>query len=404
MPPRPAHAKAQEGKVKHAFDLSKWDNIDISDDETTFHPNIENSFNVKINRTVRDRRDNEEEEKKKELLADGSKEAIRELEKLERNKKWHVGNICHTSAERTIINEYSKEEPKPAQSPGEDEESLKGYQEWKAEHQEMLDAFLEAGGNFTTSEKILKDHGHILLPDNETKNFAMTFCMLECLESFVQGKEKQAEKCSQQSQMLQHIIELAGSFQRPPRDIVHRWFQKVGENSGAKDVYFTDVKTFLEKVRLMAQEKVERLAKEAEEEAAAQEAAEGSNVRWVSKNMIDTDAAKDIEIDESQEAQPLIKVMHQIPKEQRIACAPGALDPVEVFESLPKEMQTAFESQDVKALVKLQATIPPNEFGHHLDRCIKAGLWQQPGGADDDDDDEDECPTIQDEEDGNDLD
>ena len=40
-------------KVKRSFDFSKFDNIDISDDEDTFHPNIEKNFNVRINQTVR---------------------------------------------------------------------------------------------------------------------------------------------------------------------------------------------------------------------------------------------------------------------------------------------------------------------------------------------------------------
>lgn len=404
MPERPGYSKNQyDTKVHRAFDMSKWDNIDISDDEKTFHPNIENNFNVKINRTVRDRKDQEDAEKIEKLQKEGTPEAMREIEKMERNKKWHVGNICHTAHERTIINEYSEEDKKPMQMPQEEnEEHLKGFHEWKDKHKDILEAFIAAGGNQTTSQKILKEHGALLLSTGETKNYAMTYCMLECLEAFVQDKEAYAKKCAHQSQMLQHIIELAGTFHRPPRDLVVRWFEKIGQKEQAKDVYEADVKTFLEKVKVMAAEKKERLAKEAEEEAAAaaEEAkkAEEAGTKWVMKNKYGQDDP-DVEIDESQEPQPLIKVMHQIPKEQRLACAPGGLDPVEVFESLPKVMQEAFESQDVQRLVGLQKELPIDVFGYHMSRCVKAGLWQQPNDDGEDDGDEDEGEAMA--EDGN---
>lgn len=386
-------------KVKRAFDLSKWDNIDISDDESTFHPNIENSFNVKINRTVRDRRDNEEEEEKKKLLADGSPEALRQLEKLERNKKWHVGNICQVAEERTIVNEYKKQAPAGASEflpAGTDMDTLNGYHEWKDVHLELLKEFTAAGGNFTTSHKILKDKGDILL-DESTITFTHTYCMLECLEMKVQNKHAAAKKCAQQSQLCSHIIELAKSFKRPPRDLLNRWFEKTGEDSNARGVYESDVDQFIEKVTLMAKDKVQRL----KEEALAEEKDKEKQERWIAKKTFE-EQPESVEIDESVAPQPLLKVMYTMTKEQRLECAPGGLDPVEVFEALPKEMQDAFSTQDVPALVKLQETMPIDIFGFHLTQCIKAGLWQQPAGADEDDENEeggekDDGPPTEDE-------
>ena len=37
-------------------------------------------------------------------------------------------------------------------------------------------------------------------------------------------------------------------------------------------------------------------------------------------------------------------------QEKRIAAAPGGLDPIEVYDSLPEEMKTAFDSQNVEQL------------------------------------------------------
>ena len=37
-------------------------------------------------------------------------------------------------------------------------------------------------------------------------------------------------------------------------------------------------------------------------------------------------------------------------QEKRIAAAPGGLDPIEVYDSLPEEMKIAFDSQNVEQL------------------------------------------------------
>ena len=44
-------------------------------------------------------------------------------------------------------------------------------------------------------------------------------------------------------------------------------------------------------------------------------------------------------------------------QQARLAHAPGGLDPQEVFESLPEEMQACFENQDIPGLYKLADTM-----------------------------------------------
>merc|ERR1712183_93476 len=83
---------------------------------------------------------------------------------------------------------------------------------------------------------------------------------------------------------------------------------------------------------------------------------------------------------------PLVEAMKEMTKEERIAMAPGKIDPLEVFENLPIEMRQCFEKQDIPGLVELQKTMDPKIFNPALIQCIKAGLWTQP--MDDDDDDE----------------
>uniref|UniRef100_A0A7S2A196 Hsp90 chaperone protein kinase-targeting subunit n=1 Tax=Trieres chinensis TaxID=1514140 RepID=A0A7S2A196_TRICV len=144
------------------FDYSKWDNIELSDDEEDCHPNIdrESWFRMKHRSRV-EREDREEADKKrikKEMKTtdlrikeiertlrdldasggddddsddddledrDGLEAELSELRKAnkarqdkldeyERNKKWNVDNMCHVVEERTIISsgkdaKFSKE-------------------------------------------------------------------------------------------------------------------------------------------------------------------------------------------------------------------------------------------------------------------------------------------------------
>ena len=72
-------------------------------------------------------------------------------------------------------------------------------------------------------------------------------------------------------------------------------------------------------------------------------------------------------------------------RQARIDASPGGLDPVEVMESLPQSMRDAFESQQVSRLQQVAAEMDEETFKHHLDRCIKSGLWLPQGGVNKDD-------------------
>jgi len=54
---------------------------------------------------------------------------------------------------------------------------------------------------------------------------------------------------------------------------------------------------------------------------------------------------------------------------------PGGLDPTEVLQSLPEEIQDAFVSQDKEKLVAALESMPPEEAQSIIQRCIDSGLW-----------------------------
>ncbi|CAG9761677.1 unnamed protein product [Ceutorhynchus assimilis] len=67
---------------------------------------------------------------------------------------------------------------------------------------------------------------------------------------------------------------------------------------------------------------------------------------------------------------------------------PDSLDPAEVYESLPEELQKCFDARDVKLL---QETIC-KMAKYHIKRCVDSGLWvpQGPEGTQDPKEDKNE--------------
>ncbi|KAK7929615.1 hypothetical protein WMY93_006010 [Mugilogobius chulae] len=54
---------------------------------------------------------------------------------------------------------------------------------------------------------------------------------------------------------------------------------------------------------------------------------------------------------------------------------PGGLDPQEVYQSLPQEMQRGFDEKNLELLHRAMDTLQPEEAKYHLRRCIDSGLW-----------------------------
>ena len=69
--------------------------------------------------------------------------------------------------------------------------------------------------------------------------------------------------------------------------------------------------------------------------------------------------------------------LSSLPKEERLG--PGGLDPIEVFESLPKPLQEAFESRTMEALREALMGMKPEDAQYHMKRCEDSGLWNAAG-------------------------
>mmetsp|Transcript_7412 Transcript_7412/g.8674 ORF Transcript_7412/g.8674 Transcript_7412/m.8674 type:complete len:260 (-) Transcript_7412:6-785(-) len=235
------------------FDYSKWDRLEISDDETTFHPNLDTGLNIRVNRITRDRKEEEIDSEKKKLMEKGEKD---KAEKLEAKRPLHVNNVCHVAEERTII-QSSDGSRKDKLKKGEESFSVDEYSMFKQDNKAILDKF--ANADWDLSEALCKEYGHILMDD-----YANSYFMLSALDAEMRGDRKEMEKLARQGQIISQIHQLAEPMRRPPRDLVPRFFEKF-QGDASRAAFEEGVTHF--KTHLIKRAVVKK--KEEEEEAAA---------------------------------------------------------------------------------------------------------------------------------------
>mmetsp|Transcript_6212 Transcript_6212/g.14419 ORF Transcript_6212/g.14419 Transcript_6212/m.14419 type:complete len:323 (-) Transcript_6212:61-1029(-) len=318
------------------FDYSKWDRIELSDDEDTFHPNLDKNLNIRVNRITRDRKEEEINEEQKKLREQGD---VDKAEKMEQRRPLHVENLCHVAEERTIIHS-SDGSRKDKLKKGEESFSIDEYTMYKEQHQALLDKFENA--DWEESRSLLISRGDILMQE-----YANSYFMLTALSEEMAGNRKRMEKLCRQGQIISQIFQLAEPMKRPPRDLVPRFFERF-EGDASKAAFQEGVDHFKDQLIKRA------IIKKQEEEA---------------------ETAQEAEIPPDAKPVSLVEAMYEMSLEERKG--PGGLDPVEVFESLPKDLQECFKSGDIEQLKKVATDMDPKDFDYHFDRCIQSGLWSK---------------------------
>jgi len=382
-----------------SFNYSKWDNIEISDDEADTHPNIDKASWFRMKH--RSRVEREETEKyethaiEQENKADGEREReivrllaevrsggdaseyededalVGELEEvrirvkdrldkidfMEKNKKWNVDNLSHTATDRTILSgagsqkedliggmmsgHSSKDGPVGPQS---EKAAVNAYADFVDVHEQVLEDYL-ATKEIEQCKKKLHEHGGTLLHEH-----AQSYILLSCLEDEMNGFHDKMKLASRNSQVLSHVTDLSASLNRHPRDVVLPFFARI-EDPRYRSGFEEAVQDFIQKIQ---------------------------------KRAVD----KRVEMD-AQEPK-------ELSKEERMG--PGGLDPVEVFETLPVSMQEAFESKDTGMLQVALEAMDPAEAKKHMDACEASGLWVQSASKDEEgvSDDLEEATVVDD--------
>jgi len=84
-----------------------------------------------------------------------------------------------------------------------------------------------------------------------------------------------------------------------------------------------------------------------------------------------------------EEAKKPLELTPEEEEEYKAPLGPGGLDPTEVLNSLPKEMQDAFLEKDTEKLSAVLSQLPEAEAQKYMDDCVKSGLWVRSAETDD---------------------
>eukprot|EP01059_Diplonema_ambulator_P031304 TRINITY_DN5699_c0_g1_i1.p1 TRINITY_DN5699_c0_g1~~TRINITY_DN5699_c0_g1_i1.p1 ORF type:complete len:457 (+),score=231.82 TRINITY_DN5699_c0_g1_i1:450-1820(+) len=437
-------------------DYSKWDNIELSDDESDVHPNIEKGTWFRLKHQQRVQREEEEakereklqneikeseekmgsasEEEKKKLQDVIDKANVR-LEKMEKNKKWNVDNICRVKEERTIVNhenasgshqdgyslppETEKDKSFVKGGTVSEDHKVQTYQEYEEKYKDLLDKFASLK-SIEETQKLLVEHGDVLLQEH-----ASWHLLLGCLEAEMAGNREKMKIIARQSQVLSSITELAKTERRHPGNIIAPFFEKL------KDPKRFSV--FVEGVESFAQRIVERAIEKRKEQAlglppGGDKFSEGLVVEAVglqgapelngkrgqvkgrlksgrigvifedgSEKALKEDNLVVIDLEtlkrEQKEREELENspdycwwLPNDVPREERLG--PGGLDPVEVFKELPICLQDAFRSREMEPLHKAIEELGPEQAEKYLKLCSKAGLWNPEGNTEEEEEEQ----------------
>jgi len=332
-------------------DYSKWKDIEVSDDEDDTHPNIDTASLFRWRHQARvekmaqlEQEKREVEEKKKKLEQEKAfvakkvtedKDTTKKLEELklqeedvkakeeevkkkEKLMPWNVDTLSKPGFTKTIIN---KPAPRPDTSHLSDEEKEELYRvfvkenESKIKHYGML-------AKWEDCKSYLLEHPNIVCED--TANYLAIWC----LNLEMEEKSTLMQHVSKQVVAMQYILELAKQLDCDPRSCIGAFFTRIQTaDKQYQDAFEDELTSFRDRIRDRAKAKLQKIMDEIEEEE----------------------------------------------RQKRIG--PGGLDPVEVFESLPQELQDCFEKRDIGLLQELIGQMDDETAKYHMKRCIDSGLW-----------------------------
>jgi len=337
------------------IDYSKWKDIEVSDDEDDTHPNIDTPSLFKWRHEARVQRMQELEEKKLEAqqlkkkavddlkmlkekakatddtseldsikksikeIEDMAKQAKQKTEEVEKEERLRPWNVDTISKEGFSKTKINKPVPRQDENLTEEEREAK-MKEFVNKNKADLKAFGWLS-KYDDSKAFMQERPHLACEDSAN------FLVIECLNLAMEDKMAAMEQVAHQCICIQYLLELAKQLEVDPRSCISSFFTKIQiADPEYKKAFEDELVAFKQRIRKRGEEKI------AEYE-----------------------------------------------REERLG--PGGLDPLEVMESLPKELQECFESQDVGLLQRTIANMPPSEARYHMKRCVDSGLWKP---ADDD--------------------
>ncbi|CAH8593115.1 unnamed protein product [Schistosoma bovis] len=345
------------------LNYSKWDHIEVSDDEDDTHPNIDtpslfrwrhqarlerdaawkkekaefennyksfltkyNEAQQKLNKAKETGSDNIQELQKKfdELEVEAKEWSVKvtEIQKKERLRPLNIDTICKDAKSKTVINSPKlKHEENLDSTSNSEEAAVNRLKEFVNKHNKAIRKFGLLQKPLDSQNFLVK---HPDLVCEETANQLVIWCIDLAMEE----KFELMEHVSHQCIVMQFMLELAKSLKVDPRACIRPFFAKFKNPEPEYQKAFNDeLSAFRERIRARAKVRLEEAMMQIEEEE----------------------------------------------KQKRLG--PGGLDPVEVFESLPTNLQECFEKKDVELLKTVLCSMDPQQAEYHMKRCVDSGLW-----------------------------
>jgi len=343
------------------LDYSKWDNIEVSDDEDDTHPNVDTPSLFRWRHKARIEREEQMRKERFDLDREGDKirKKLKKLKVDDPNRKkvekeyndWktkntemadkekkapkNVDNLSTEKEDKTLINK-----PRPdykAYDKMTDEEKETSYKEFMEQYRDKVKEF-GMMSKPKDSEALLRK-----FPDLVCDHTA-SYLVVWCIDLQQDNKTELMNHVAHQTISMQFILELAKGLNKHPADCFPAFYKRLEVNDGSEQskqyhsAFLDELNSFKERVKIRAKQRIE------EAEQAALEEAEN----------------------EEEEV--------EMTKEERIEQSPGGLDPSEVFENLPEELQECFITRDTEKLQDLINNQTKKYIGHMRD-CVLSGLW-----------------------------
>lgn len=425
---------------KKPFDYSKWDNIELSDDEDDVHPNIDRESWFRMKHRSRVEREEREEEDKKKILKEMSAADLRikeitkilasmengedsddeledgeglqaeldalnaankarqdKLDQYEKNKKWNADNMCHVVEERTIVNANSVTDKFTESGfalPSDDNAPKK----------------LEPSGLDSSETKVSvaqrKEESAPPTTQEAIKELTKAMPKLEPKPAPAPVKPKAGPDSAHIAMMSYHdftekyadLLEqfMAISSMDQSREFLIQHGDVLLQENASNYLLLASLEDemngFRDKMRLTARQS--QLVSNIAELAKSMKTHPGNVINPFFKRLEEKQHLDGFNVGLETFIQNLMKraVVKKKEMDQQRAeeegvdlndipkeerLGPGGLDPVEVFDSLPISMQEAFESRDTDKLKEALMAMSPEDAEMHMQRCIDSGLWTE---------------------------
>jgi cell division cycle protein 37 len=423
------------------FDYSKWDNIELSDDEDDLHPNIDKESWFRLKHRTRlereEKEDNEVKEYSKMDTEDGARKKVLQsrIKKLEANdgededaefedidalkgelqeieekmalrekrvneinerRKWNIDNICKVSEERTIVTEKVAPASLKAQDfkpTGQTENAMKEFKEKEG----GKDTVKAAGTTDTTTTKKIE-------PSSSTASTASTSTASTVKASAgpAEVPEDGTAVWSYNDYVLKHeeILETYSEIEDMEKTqkyvfsncdvLLHEHSQSYMLLSSLED----EMNGKKDRMKLVCRQA--QILSHIQELAVSM----GRDPRDVVLPFFDRIGQKEYLEQFLKAVKGFVERIREraIVKRKEMDAergvevdaplGPGGLDPGAVFRSLPKPMQDAFESQSIDALKAVLAAMEESDAKYWMKQCVDSGLWVANSGDDGEEEEE----------------